>query len=97
MFRVAWRVQDFAGNSDLCEELATFIERNRDIAILRDVNVVIPRLRPGFHDWNGRNLNVENEKRHAFFLQFLAEASMVDVIVRGECIAKLVKGHIHPL
>lgn len=97
MIGVAGRVQDFSGNSQPGEERAALRKRNGDVAMLGNVDIIVPRLGPGLHDGDGANLHVEDEQGHAFPLHLLCKPGMVDVIVGGERVANLAQGDAHLL
>jgi len=97
MIGVTGRMQDFSRNSDLTEQLAAPFERDDDVAIPRNIDVVVPWLGPSLHDWDGFNLDVEYEKGNAFSLQFLGKTRVVNVIVGGKCVADLAQGYPLPL
>lgn len=92
MVGVAGRVQDFSGNPDLAEELAAPLDRDDDVAVRGDIDVVIPRLYPGLHDGDGVRLNIEHEQRNALPLHFLGQSGVVDMIVGGKRVANLAQG-----
>jgi len=96
MIRVSGRVNDFPRNSDLAEELAALLEWDDDVALARDLHIVILWLCPSLYNWDGVNLDIEYKQRNAYPLQFLTKTCVVNVIVGGERVANLVEGHTHP-
>lgn len=68
MIGMAGRMQDLPGNSDLAQALAALLAGNDDVAIRRNVNVVVLRFRPGLHDGDGGDLDVEHQQGDAFSL-----------------------------
>lgn len=97
MSRVAGCMQDFAGNSDLAQELTALIERDNDVPNFHNINVAIIRFGPGLHEGDGVHLNIEDEEGNALSLQFLGKPCMVNMIVSGEGIADLAKRDAHLL
>ena len=97
MIGVAGCMQDLSCNTDLAEELAALLEGDDHIAIPGNLDVVIPWLGPGLHDWDSVNLDIEYDEGNAFALQFLGKTCMINVIVSGKGVADLAEGHAHPL
>lgn len=97
MIGVSGRVQDFSGNPDPVEEPAALLEPDDDVAVPGNIDIVVLRLCPGLHDWDGINLNIEYEEGNTFSLQFLGKPCVVNMIMGGKRVANLTQGDVHPL
>ncbi len=66
MIGVSGSVKDLSCNSDLAEELTALLEGDDDVAFRCNLNIVVLRLCPGLHNWDGVNLDIKYEKGYAF-------------------------------
>jgi hypothetical protein len=90
-------MHDLSGNSHLAKDLTALLERDDDVALSGNLDVMVAWFRPNLHEWDCVNLNIEDEKGNALPFQFLGQAGMVRVIVGGKCVADFVEGRAHPL
>jgi hypothetical protein len=97
MIGVTRRMHDLSGNSHLAKDLTALLERDDDVALSGNLDVMVAWFRPNLHEWDCVNLNIEDEKGNALPFQFLGQAGMVRVIVGGKCVADFVEGRAHPL
>jgi len=88
--RVTGRRQDFAGDADLAQPVAALLERDRHVAVRRDLDIPVGGFGPGLHDGDGVDLHIQHEQRDALAFEFLGQAGVVDVVVRGQRVANLV-------
>ena len=97
VIRMAWRVNDLAGDTDRGEERPALGTGNDDVVARRDFGVIVRRLRPLLHQRNRVHLLLHDEQRHTPALEIFRGAGMIDVVVRGEPVAEFIERHAHPV
>lgn len=77
MVRMAGRMKYLSSNADLVEELTALLEGDDDVAILRNINILVPRFCPGLHQGDRINLDIEYKQGTPETLNHLSHNTMI--------------------